>query len=386
MHIKKFPKTFYKYIFDEITKPFIGAMIFFVFVLMMFQVVRLADFFVVHNVSAKVIVTLMSYMAMGFAPIVIPIAFLLALLLGLGRLSSDAEITAMRASGLSIYSMSVPAIFLGVVLCIVMIFCNLYFVPWANRTFRYELFKISNTKAIATIHDGTFTDGFFDLVIYADSIDSHENTMERVLIYDERKSSDPVTIVAKHGKIMGDVQDAEGMPGLLMRLYDGNLQKVDPLKNTVEMVEFGTYDIFLKIETGKFAGIEKPKTLDITDLKQKIVSLKEEYGGTSRDHPRSAQLFADINQHIVEYWKRYALAVSCIIFAFMGVAFGVVRTRTVRSNSFLICLGVLVFYWVIYSVGDNLATAGRIPAPIGVWSANLILFIVSVYALRKVAK
>lgn len=385
MRIKRLPLTFYRYIFSEITRPFMGGVIFFLFVLLMFQVVRLADFFVIHNISIKTILILMSYLSLSFAPIVIPISFLLAVLLGFGRLSADAEVTAMRASGMSVYSLAVPAMFLGFLLVLLMLVSNFYFVPWANRMFRYELFRISNTKAIATIHEGTFTEGFFDLVVYADSTDSKKNTMERVLIYDERKPTDPITVVAKHGLLMGNYQDVDGAPGVLLRLFDGNLQRVTPAKTEFELVEFKSYDVFLKIETGKFSGIEKPKSLDIGDLKAKILSLDADIRG-NRFPDMMNQVRSDYNQHVVEYWKRFALSISCFVFAIMGVAFGVVRTRTVRSNSFLICLLVLLFYWGIYTAGESMATEGKIPASVGVWSANVILFIISVYSLRRVAK
>src|SRR5690606_37031764 len=88
----------------------------------------------------------------------------------------------------------------------------------------------------------------------------------------------------------------------------------------------------------------------------------------------------------VEYWKRFALAASCFIFALMGVAFGVIRTRTVRSNSFLICLGVLLFYWGVYSLGHNLASDGKVPAFIGMFAANCILLVIALFTLRRVAR
>src|SRR5690606_12148647 len=151
--------------------------------------------FVVHNVSGYSVLTLMSYLALTFTPVIFPIAFLLAVLLGFGRLSTDSEVLAMRAAGVSVYSMLTPVLGLGALLALVTMFCNFYFVPYGARMFRYELFRISNTKAIATIHSGTFTEGFFDLVLYADEVDSKDNTLEKVLIYDERKQGNPVTVV-----------------------------------------------------------------------------------------------------------------------------------------------------------------------------------------------
>jgi lipopolysaccharide export system permease protein len=379
----RLPWTFYRYILAEVFRPFVGAVIFFLFVLLMFQVIRLSDVFVVHNVSGYSILSLLGYLALTFTPVIIPIAFLLAVLLGFGRLSGDSEVLAMRAAGLSIYSMLAPVLLLSVVLAAVTTFCNFYFVPYGSRMFRYELFRIYNTKAIATIHPGTFTEGFFDLVLYADDVDSRKNTLEKVLIYDERKKDAPVTVVARNGMILNNLQDRNGIPGLVLRLFQGSLHRANPQKNIYEKTSFDVYDIFLRIETTQVIGVEVPKTMDISVLHKR---LRELQGKMSRHEVLSSDEKLDYINFGVEYWKRMALSFSCFIFAVMGVAFGVVRTRTVRSNSFLICLLVLLFYWGVYSVGHNLASDGKIPAFVGMWFANVLLLGVAIVTIRRVAR
>ena len=382
----RLPWTFYRYILGETVRPFLGAALFFLFVLLMFQVIRLADVFVVHNVSGYSILSLMGNLALTFTPVILPIAFLLAVLLGFGRLSTDSEVLAMRAAGMSVYSMLVPVMGLGTLLAVITMFCNAYFVPYGARSFRYELFRIYNTKAIATIHSGTFTEGFFDLVLYADEVDSKANTLKKVMIYDERKQGAPVTVVARRGQILNNLQDAAGTPGLVLRLFQGNLHRGDPSKNLYEKTDFDVYDIFLKVETAKVVGVDVPKTMDISVLSARLAELKEKAkAGIAYDQwPLNDRL--DYITFGVEYWKRFALASSCFIFALMGVAFGVIRTRTVRSNSFLICLVVLLFYWGVYSLGHNLASDGKIPAFIGMFAANAILLVIALFTLRRVAR
>jgi lipopolysaccharide export system permease protein len=386
MRIRRLPFTFYRYILSEVAKPFLGGAIFFLFVLMMFQIIRLSDFFIKQNVSGYSILTLMAYLSLTFVPVILPIAFLLAVLMGFGRLSSDGEVLAMRASGLSVYSMLVPVFGMGAVLAVGTLICNFFFVPYGARMFRYELFRISNTKAIATIKEGTFNEDFFNLVLYADAVNSKKNTMDRVLIYDDRKENQPVTVVARRGRIINNLIDENGIPGLVLRLYNGNVHRSDPQKSVYEKTDFDQYDIFLRIETSKVVGVEIPKTMDISTLKHRLDQINammakgtpfEKLGETER---------LDYLNFGVEYWKRFALSLSCMIFALMGVAFGVIRTRTVRSNSFLICLLVLLMYWGIYSVGFSAASDGKIPAPLGMFAANAVLLVIALFTLRRVAK
>lgn len=381
--VLRYPWTLYRYILAEVFRPFLGAVVFFLFVLLMFQVIKLSDFFVVHNVSGYSILMLLGYLALTFTPVIVPIAFLLAVLLGFGRLSGDSEVLAMRAAGLSVYSMLAPVVGLSVILGVLTMFCNFYFVPFGSRMFRYELFRISNTKAIATIHAGTFTEGFFDLVLYADQVNSKTNTLQKVMIYDERKKDSPLTVVARSGEILTNLQDQNGIPGMVLRLFEGSLHRSDPVKNVYEKTNFDIYDIFLRIETSRVVGVEVPKTMDIGVLRKRLLEVKGKIA--AGDKLTEGERLDYINFG-VEYWKRLALSFSCLIFAVMGVAFGVVRTRTVRSNSFLICLLVLLSYWGVHSLGHNLASDGKIPAFVGMWWANLLLLIIALGMLRRVAR
>lgn len=380
------PWTFHRYIFAETLKPFLGAAVFFLFVLLMFQVIRLADFFVVHNVAGYSILMLMSYLALTFTPVIVPIAFLLAVLLGFGRLSQDSEVLAMRAAGVSVYSMLWPVLGLGFFLGLVTMFCNFYFVPYGAKQFRYELFRISNTKAIATIHEGTFTEGFFDLVLYAGEVNSKANTLKKVMIYDDRKKESPITVVARNGQILNNLQDESGTPGLVLRLLQGSLHRGTPEKRLYEKTDFDVYDIFLKIETAKVVGVEVPKTMDISELQRRVDAIKAKVtpGMSFKDLPEAER--KNYTDYAVEFWKRLSLSSACLVFALMGVAFGVVRTRTVRSNSFLLCLLVLLFYWGLYSAGFNLASSGKIPPVVGMGAANVVLLVIALFTLRRVAR
>jgi len=376
------PWTLYRYILSEITRPFLGAAFFFTFVLMMFQVIRLSDFFIKQGVSGYSILVLLWYLLLTFTPVIFPIAFLLATLLGFGRLSGDGEVIAMRASGLSLYSMLVPVFAAGSFLTLVTLLCNMYFVPYGTRMFRYDLFRITNTKAIATIHEGTFTEGFFDMVLYADNVDSKKNTLERVLIYDERKEGSPVTVVARTGRILNNLQDENGIPGLVLRLFNGSVHKGTPEKDLYEKTDFDVYDIFLRIETAKVVGVEIPKTMDMGVLRHRVLEVLE----IQKTRGLSDNERLDYINFNAEYWKRVALATSCLIFALMGVGFGVIRTRSVRSNSFIICLGVLLVYWAVYSYGFSLASEGKVHAFVGTFAANFLMLAIAIHTLRKVAR
>src|SRR4051794_17767172 len=94
------------YILAEFLGPFIGSLIFVLFILLMLQVLRLAEFFIVHGVALSLLLKIAAFQMVSTLPLAVPIAFLLGVLISFGRLSADSEIVAMKANGLSLYRLT----------------------------------------------------------------------------------------------------------------------------------------------------------------------------------------------------------------------------------------------------------------------------------------
>lgn len=319
---------------------------------------------------------LLGYLALSLLQPAIPIAFLLAVLLGIGRLSTDGEIMAMRASGLSPMQLFRPVLLMGIFLFFFSSAVNSFLTPWGTKMFRYELFRISNTKVIATLHEGTFMEGFFDLMLYADEVEPKGNRLSRVFIYDPRNESNPTTVVANRGQIIPEQMGSDGTPGIVLRLWDGKVYRSNALTHIVDVINFATYDIFLAISTAKVVGVERPQTMDIGELRQRI---KEVVAKPKKEW----EDFREINRLRMETWSRFSFAFSAIVFSLLGMAFGTVRSRSTKSNSLLICLIVMLGYWQVRTVGMKYGEDGFIPPFLAVQGANLILLCVAGFVFRK---
>jgi lipopolysaccharide export system permease protein len=376
--VKRAPLTLYRYILSEILLPFTGALLFFVFVLLMFQIINLVDFFVVHKVSAYWVVQLLGFLSLSLLQAAIPIAFLLAVLLGIGRLSTDGELMAMRASGLSAAQLLKPVLACGFALFLVGSGINCFLTPWGTKMFRYELFRISNTKVMATLKEGTFMESFFDLMLYSDEIDPKSNLLNRVFIYDSRNENVPTTVVANHGQMLPNQLGTDGTPGVVLRLWDGKVYRSNPSSSVVETINFGSYDIFLSMPTAKVVGVEKPATMDLHELHHRIRVLQT----THRDN-MEVEDFKEANRLKMELWSRFSMAFACVVFALLGMAFGTVRSRSTKSNSLLICLLVMLGYWQVRTFLMKYGELGVIHPYLAVETANILLLMLSAWVWRK---
>jgi len=156
-----------RYVVEEVAGPFIGGVVFFSFIFLMFQTLRLAEALIEHSVPWIVLGKLVWLMIISFLPLAIPLAFLIGLLVAFGRLSSDSELVAMKANGLSIHRLALPAYGVSLIVALLSLGLNLEWVPQAKFDLKSTIIQLTNTKPISTIKQGTFTSGFFDLLLYA---------------------------------------------------------------------------------------------------------------------------------------------------------------------------------------------------------------------------
>ena len=347
---------------------FMGVAIF-ILILLMFQALRLTEFVLVHGVTYKTLGQIMLYLSVSFLPAILPMSLLFAVLLTYGRLSSDSEIVAMKAVGLSMKPLSAPALILGLIIALLSAKLSFQIAPWGNRQFEVLITQIGQSKASVALKEGVFSEGFFDFVIYANKIDSKKGLLENVFIYDERDSELPLTIVARKGKIFQSKSNFAHSAKL--QLIDGNIYRTSLDANT--KIDFMTYDINL-VSQIKRANREKSLlSMTYTDLQNLIPK-------TKKDTKRWRKL-------VVEFHKRWALSVGCLLFALIGVGLGTTTNhRNARSGNMVTCLGVIVLYWVIYVISENLATSGTLPPVVSIWAGSFLFFIFALWSVIRTAR
>ena len=359
-----------RYILGEVLGPFFGGILFFLFIFLMFQVLRLADFFIVHGVSFMTLVKLTSLLTMSFLPIAIPVAFLIAVLIAFGRLSSDSELVAMKANGFSLWRLAAPVIALAFIVFILGATLNLAWVPWSLRTYKTSLIKVSNTKVVSAIQQGTFTTGFFDLLIFADKVDNKTNRLDRVFIYDEREPKNPLAVVANTGEIVPVRTDTELGTAALLKLYNGSIHRNDEVENIYQKINFGEYNLFLKVDEGAEGSVLKPEMLSYHELVGKIAAT-------------TVKTFAG-REWRGEYWKRVSIAIAPLLFVFLGIGFGTVRTRSVRAGAGLVALATFAGYWSLQIAATILLQKGNVLPPyILMEIPNIAVLAAAILSFRK---
>jgi lipopolysaccharide export system permease protein len=355
-----------RYLFFETLPAFLMGLVIFLSILLMLQALRLTEFVLVHGVSLAVIGQIALYMSLSFLPVILPMSTLFSVLLTYNRLSNDSEIVALKSFGLSMATLTIPAVLLAAAATLMSAQTSFYLGPWGNRQLELVIGDLGRQKAAAAIKEGVFSEDFFDLVIYANKVDSRAGLLKDVFIYDERDPKAPVTIIAKNGQLIQEVK-ATGQAGLL-RLNDGNIHRTH--ENTYTKVDFTSYDINLFSAFDKSQADKTPPSMTIQDLDQNL---------------KNPSLEPKMRRRLeLEYHRRWSMSAACMIFALLGVGLGTVSNRrSSRGGGFVVCLALLVAYWVCYAGADSMAQNGTMPAAVSLWLINGIFLAFALKILQR---
>jgi lipopolysaccharide export system permease protein len=361
-------KTLYFYIWKEILPIFFIGLMTFTIILLMDKIFKLIELIINRGGSLTNILMLLIYISPSFLAFTIPTAVLLGILLTFGRLSGDSEITAFKASGISLYQLFVPISFFSISAFLIASFLVFYGLEWGNHGFISTLKLIAQSKPDVEVKERVFN-SFKGLVVYVDKIPVQGKKMEGILIYDERNKENFNTIFAQEGFLISDPQSQ----GVVLKLLNGNIHRFEPKTNAYQKIDFATYD--QKIEMGKsIANIEKnlqEHEMSINEIKEKIKKLKAQG--------------EDSTPQQVELHKRYAIPFASLVFGLIGVPLGIQPRRSGRSFGFVFSILILLAYYVSLIAFEMLAVRGAMPAFWAGWSPTFMFGGLGIYLLVKAA-
>ncbi len=169
--------------------------------------------------------------------IIMPLAVFMAVLYALNRLNTDSELVVAKASGVSPWQISSPAMRLGVFAMIIHLILNLWVQPFSFREMRGEILKVRTDIASQMVRAGEFVTPTAGLTVFAREI-LPDGAMKDVLIYDERDLDVETMHTAKSGFLTRNENAAH------LTLENGNVQQKFS-NGTFDLVAFEHYQIDL---------------------------------------------------------------------------------------------------------------------------------------------
>ncbi|HLW71490.1 MAG TPA: LPS export ABC transporter permease LptF [Candidatus Binataceae bacterium] len=333
-----------RYVASEVVAPFGLGVLLLTFALVTGRLLKLTEMVVNHGVTVGDVLGLIGFIMPAFLELTFPMAVLLGVLMGFGRMSGDRELTAARACGVSLYRLALPVLGVAAVVYAVSSWLAFSVRPWANSHLREQLFELTQTRSTAGLKEKVFNRNFPGLVVYVDEISPSDEGLKGVLISDARDPKQQSTIIARSGMIIPDA----AAKSITLRLFNGSLFGVEAVKNTSHVTSFHTYDLSVHPEEGLGLAGQDPEEMSLGELRADIAAARAT-GKPDRDAE-------------TELASKYTLPFTTILFALLGIPLGLKPARGGQSERFGVAIALFFLYYSLMRAGEALAQRGELGA------------------------
>ena len=360
-----------RYVIREIVPPFLIALLVFTFILIIPFIIDLAEQMIAKGVPWGMLLQLMATLVPAAAALTIPMALLIGILVGLGRLSADREVVVLMACGVSPYRLLQPILFVGVICWGLSSWVLLKAMPDANQTFRELSTKIVMDRAEGEVRPRVFFEDFPGIVLYVNEVPLGGTGWQDVLAADTSNPSQPVVYLAKRGRMLVD-RNARTIQMVLEEGTRHATKVQDP--SAYEVLRFDSTIVTLDPESvfPRQGPARGDRELSIEELHAKGEEMR-------------AQGLSPHNQ-IMEIHKKFSIPVACFVFGILGLALGASHRKDGKLAAFVLGIGVIFTYYVIMYGGEAMAKGHLIPAWLAMWLPNFVLGAVGLAMLVSRAK
>jgi len=300
----------------------------------------------------------------------LPMSVLVGILIGLSRLAADSEITAMRASGLGVWSfLRILSIFVFAAWLLALV-NGLYVAPRSQAALGRLEDKLKGSQVSFEIQPRVFYEGFPKIVLYVQDVKSAQGAAvwKGVFMANLNDASNPTITLAKEGIVVSESPDR-----LHLHLVDGSEHETDPRDpNHYNVSTFQQTDIPIDLPSTENKADESlpASVMDTTAL------LRKAYNSDAV----SARWYS------IEFHRRFALPTACLVLALVGIPLGLSSKKSGKSGGFVLTILLVFAYYVVSLIGVSLARQGRVTPWLGAWLADLVFFALAIFLLTRAEK
>ena len=365
------PRIIDRYVIREIIPPFLLALLVFTFILIIPFIIDLAEDMIAKGVPAGTILNLAGTLLPQALALTIPMALLIGLLVGLGRLSADREFVVMMACGISPYRLLHPILVFSVICWGLTSWVMLKSMPDSNQRFREISTELAMSRAEGEVRPRVFFEDFPNIVLYVQEVPNNGQGWRNVLAADTSNPSAPVIFLARSGRMIVDRQ-ARTIEMVLEEGTRHSTKLEDP--SAYEVLRFERTILSLNPEsvfprTGPARG---ERELRVEELQARAIELQVQ--GISPHRP------------IMEIHKKFSVPMACFVFAILGLALGASNRKDGKLAAFVLGIAVIFAYYVIMFTGEALTKGFWIPAWLSMWLPNVVLGAAGVFLLINRAR
>jgi lipopolysaccharide export system permease protein len=349
------------YILKEFFHSFLLSITVFTFAFLIGNIIQIANLVINKGVSIFSVLELLLLLIPWLLSFTFPMASLTSVILTFGRFSSDGELTAMKASGVSLYRIAFPILMVGMIISAATFILNDQISSNASYASRKVIKEIGMKSPAAYLEAGTFIRGFENYVIFI--YDVRGNKFRNIRIYQPQEGKPTRTIIAESGEISTFPEKNQ----LELKLFNGTSEEPSPTDpENFYKLNFRTY--YMTVDLSRVMKKENiaKKTREMT-----MKELRAEMEKSARQRIDPMPLF-------VEAYKKINMSIASFVLILVGIPLGITAHRSEKSIGFGISLILFGLYWGVFLAGIAMSLKGTVPAWIGVSLPNIVFFLTGV--------
>ena len=401
-----------RYVLNEFLFSFLVAFLFFFFIFFVNQLLVMAEEIFSRNVAFLDVLLFILFSLPAIVALAFPFGSLVGALMAVGRLSSDNEILAFRASGVSLGRILRPLLVAGVLLSMVSFVVNDYFLPVGNIRLGAMFRKILYTNPRIELEPFSVK-RYQNTVIITGEIEG--TRIREITIIDREEDRRKRVITAREGSL----GESSGQRGVISLRLEEVFTHVPTAKDG-ERFEFSSsramiYNILLRDFSAGFVN-PGPREMSSVDVlkeiqrmeagrrqrhsEQRLAARKVLYAlamelrhleslplaerqrrassltalhGEYTEQDRKHAVDRNLQLHRLEFHKKFSIPIACLLFVLFAFPVGLLARRSGRTVGFSVGLLMSALYWGLLFTGHTLGIRMQVAPLLAMWFPNLFV-------------
>lgn len=362
------PVLLYSYLATEMLAPFFAAFVVMNAVFFLVKLIPFLNFALELSIGLGDFIRLFCYMFPNMFLYTIPMASMMGVIVGFSRLSSDTEILAIKASGISLYHVIPPVFVISACIAIFTGYFSIKLIPVSEIAMKQLTYQLLKEKVDKGIKEYQFTEALGDIVVHVGKIDEETGLWKKVWVSDMRGQENPTITMAATGTMKSDLDRMM----VTIVLHDGSLHR--PEEEDAQIVQFGKYTINIPLQPPD-TGVHSVHRGTLT--MGQLLETADKFG---IDNKRGRVM-------LIEYHERLVLPFGCLILSILGLPLGLQAGPGRKAIGVPFGLAVFILFYVLFTMGKMIAKEGEF-GQFGIaamlWMPDIFFLIITLYSVQRV--
>lgn len=375
-------RLLHRYIFRQVLVACLLSLALFVFVLVAGNAIRqIVGLVAGGRLGISEFLYFIGLLIPGVAAYALPLGLLTGILLVLGRLSAQSEIQAMKAAGISLYTIASPILLIAILGSVFSLWVTFHHGPRANVAFREGLANIVRNDPLRFVQPGIFITEFPGYVIYAGSRDGPE--LRDFWIWELDPSARATILLrATHGSFIFDEAD----DSLVLTLINGTAERrstTDPENfRDLDTATLGFEEVAIRLSLESILGSQNQSTklafMTLDELREQRAMFLRNDGNLPAELAYRGQIAAQM-----QIQKNFATGLSILSLALVAIPLGIKASRTETLANLALALALAMAYYLAVIFISYLEKYPQSRPDLLIWLPNIAFQSLGLFLLSR---